>query len=43
MDERRICLSLKEHSVFKDGGDTIENIINKDEVSLEIQESLLGK
>ena len=30
------------HGVFQDGGDTLRNIINKDIVTPEIQESLLG-
>lgn len=42
VDESRICLSLKEHSVFQDGGDTLKNIINKDVVTPQIQQSLLG-
>lgn len=42
VDESRICQSLKEHGVFQDGGDTIKNIINKDVVTPQIQQSLLG-
>ncbi|KAK1895693.1 glycoprotein [Dissostichus eleginoides] len=42
-DESKICVSLKEHCVFQDGGDTLKNIINKDVVTPEIQESLLGE
>ena len=41
VDESRLCVSLKEHRVFQDGGDTLRNIINKDVVTPEIQESLL--
>ena len=42
VDESRLCVSLKEHRVFQDGNDTLRNIINKDVVTPEIQESLLG-
>lgn len=42
IDESRLCVSLKEHGVFQDGVDTLRNIINKDVVTPEIQESLLG-
>ncbi|KAK5890826.1 hypothetical protein CesoFtcFv8_014309 [Champsocephalus esox] len=41
-DESKICVSLKEHCVFQDGGDTLKNILNKEVVTPEIQEFLLG-
>lgn len=42
VDESRICLSIKKHGVFQDGGDTLKNIINKDVVTPQNQQSLLG-
>lgn len=40
-DENRVVKSLKEQSLFQDDGNTLKNIINKDMVTPEIQESLL--
>ena len=40
--EGNIVVSLKRHVMFQDGGDTLENLINKDVVTPEIQESLLS-
>ena len=34
--------ALKRHGVFQDGGDTLKNLINKNVVTPEIQESLLS-
>ena len=42
IDEGNIVLSLKRHGVFQDGGDMLKNLINKDVVTHEIQESLLS-
>ena len=42
IDERNIVVSLKMHGVFQYGGDTLKNLINKDVVTPEIQESLLS-
>jgi hypothetical protein len=41
-DEGSIVVSLKQHGVFQDGGDTLKNIINNDVVTPVIQESLLS-
>ena len=41
-DEGSIVVSLKQHGVFQDGGDTLKNIITKDVVTPVIQESLLS-
>ena len=40
IDEGNIVVSLKLHGVFQDGGDTLNNIINKYVVTPEIEESL---
>ena len=42
IDEGNIVVSLKRHGLFQDGGDTLKNLINKDVVTPEIQESLLS-
>ena len=42
IDEGNIVVSLKWHGMFQDGGDTLKNLINKDVVTPEIQESLLS-
>ena len=42
IDEGNIVVSLKLHGVFQDGGDTLKNLINKDVVTPQIQESLLS-
>ena len=42
IDEGNIVVSLKRHGMFQDGGDTLKNLINKDVVTPEIQESLLS-
>ena len=42
IDEGNIVVSLKLHGVFQDGGDTLKNVINKDVVTPDIQESLLS-
>ena len=42
MDEGNTVVSLKLHGVFQYGGDTLKNLINKDLVTPEIQESLLS-
>jgi len=41
-DEGSIVVSLKKHDVFRDGGDTVRNIFNKDMVTPVIQESLFS-
>ena len=40
IDGGNIVVSLKLHGVFQDGGDTLKNLIKKDVVTPEIQESL---
>ena len=42
IDEGNIVVSLKRHGMFQDGGDTLKNLINKNVVTPEIQESLLS-
>ena len=42
IDEGNIVVSLKRHGMFQDGGDTLKNLINKNMVTPEIQESLLS-
>ena len=42
IDEGNIVVSLKRHGMFQDGGDTLKNLINKDVVTPQIQESLLS-
>ena len=42
IDEGNIVVSLTLHGLFQDGGDTLKNLINKDVVTPEIQESLLS-
>ena len=39
-DEGNIVVSLKVHGVFQDGGDTLNNLINKDMVTSEIKKYL---
>ena len=41
-DEARMATSLKQHGVFQNKVDTLYNMINKDLVTVSIQESLLG-